>query len=260
MMIHIEPHGTLRWAGKIFMVIAVVMHGWTALASSEKTVADTRIRAQLISSQQTILSSEIAGNISKITLREGDSFKKDQQLVEFDCSLLNAQLEKVKALVEIARQGLAVSKRLEKLNSISSFEVNQALAKVKETEAELKMMEVQISKCSLAAPFSGRIAKRYVNAYQYVTPGEPLIDIVDTQRLEVRLIAPSNWLAWIKKGNRFSIEIEELQKEYLGRVVQLGPRIDPVSQSVTIIGEIKGEFHELLPGMSGWASFSRERK
>jgi membrane fusion protein, multidrug efflux system len=229
-------------------------------AAAQEGLSGNRIRAQITPYQQTTLSAEIAANISKLPLREGESFKKDQQLVEFDCALLNAQLNKAEATAEVARQGLKVNKRLEEFNSVSTLEVDQATARVKETEAEREAMKVNVSKCSLVAPFSGRIAKLYVDAHQYVTPGKPLMDILDSSRLEVRLIVPSDWLKWLKSGDRFLIQIEELKRTYQARVVRLGARIDPVSQSLPIIGEIEGTHSDLLSGMSGWASFNRAKR
>ena len=182
-------------------VLLVFLMAPLATAAQENPFGN-RIRAQLTAYQQTTLSSEIAANISKLPLREGEPFVKDQLLVEFDCALLNAQLNKADATAEVARQGLKVSKRLEELNSISKLEVDQATAKVKETEAEREAMKVNVSKCSLSAPYPGRIAKLHVDAFQYVTSGKPLMDILDTSRLEVRLIVPSGWLAWLKPGGR----------------------------------------------------------
>ena len=228
------------------------------LLSAQENPFGNRIRAQLTPFQQTTLSAEIAANISKLSLRDGEAFTKGQTLVEFDCALLNAQLNKGEATAEVARQGLKVSKKLEKLNSISNLEVDQASAKVKETEAELEAMKVNVSKCSLMAPYPGRIAKLHVDAFQYATPGKPLMDILDSNHLEVRLIVPSKWLTWLKPGSRFSLQIEELGRIYQAKVVRLGARIDPVSQSLPITGEIEGSHGELLPGMSGWASFKKQ--
>lgn len=243
-----------------FALLLTIVPFFVAPASAQEGFSGGRIRAQLTAFQQTTLSAEIAANISKLILREGEHFSKDQQLVEFNCALLNAQLNKAEAAAEVARQGLNVSSRLEKLNSISSLEVDQATAKVKETEAEREAMKVNVSKCSLLAPYSGRVAKLYVDAHQYVTPGKPLMDILDTERLEVRLIVPSGWLAWLKSGAAFSIQIEELGRTYQARVVRLGARIDPVSQTLPITGEIVGRHGELLPGMSGWANFSKAKR
>lgn len=228
--------------------------------SAQEGAPDGRIRVQLTPFQQTTLSTEISANISKLPLREGEVFHENQQLVEFDCSLLNALLNKAEASAEAARQALKVSKRLAELNSISSLEVDQATAKVKETEAEAEAMRVNVSKCILKAPYVGRIAKLHVDAYQYVTPGKPLMDIIDTSRLEVRLIVPSRWLSWLKPGSKFSIQIEELGRTYQARIIRIGARIDPVSQSLPLTGEIEGSHSELLPGMSGWANFSRAKR
>lgn len=252
-------HGRMnKLAGQIALSALLLL--FYQAAAAQENFSGNRIRAQLTPYQQTTLSAEIAANISKLSLREGDAFVKDQQLVEFDCALMNAQLNKAEASAEVARQGLNVSKRLEKLNSISSLEIDQATAKVKETEAEREAMKVNVSKCSLLAPYPGRIAKLHVDAYQYVTPGKPLMDILDSSRLEVRLIVPSGWLAWLKSGSRFSMQIDELGRSYSARVVRLGARIDPVSQSFPIIGEIEGSHSELIPGMSGWASFGKAKR
>ena len=250
-------HLFLRRAVYAYLIIYALVCAGIDTARAQEHATDNRIRAQLTSYQQTVLSAELAANISKLNLREGESFSKGQLLVEFDCALLNAQMKKANAVAEVARQALKVSKRLEELHSISRLEVDQAIAKAKETEAELETMRVQVSKCSLSAPYSGRIARLHVNPYQYVTPGSPLMDIVDTGRLEVRLIAPSSWLSWLEKGSVFSIQIEELGKTYQAQVVRLGARIDPISQSLPITGEIEGDYEELLPGMSGWAIFNR---
>jgi len=221
---------------------------------------DGRIRVQLTPYQQTTLSSEIAANISKLPLREGDAFKQGQILVEFDCALLNAQEHKAEAAAEAARAAFKVSTRLAELNSISKLEVEQARAKAKESEAELAAMKVTVGKCVLPAPFPGRVGKLQAEAFQYVTPGKPLMDILDTSRLEVRMIVPSRWLPYLKVGSRFTVHIEELGRAFPARVVRLGARIDPLSQSIPVVGEMIGGHEELLPGMSGWASIAKGRK
>lgn len=228
-----------------------------AAFAADDPATDGRIRVQFAARQQTVLSSELSARIASLSLREGDAFTKGQTLVTFDCGLFRAQLNKAEASAEVARQTLKVSRRLAELNSIGSLEVDQAAAKVKETEAEAAAMRTTVSKCTLAAPFSGRVAKMHAEPYQFVSPGKPLLEILDTRRLELQMIVPSRWLAWLKTGNRFTVRVEELDREYSGRVVRKGARIDPVSQSISLAGEVDGDHPELLPGMSGWATFKQ---
>jgi len=228
-----------------------------AWPQTQDQTADDRVRVQFAARHHTVLSSELSAKIATLKLREGDSFKAGQTLVTFDCSLFRSQLAKYQASAEAARQTLKVNRRLAELQSIGSLEVDQAEARVKETEAEVAAMRTTVSKCTLSAPFSGRVAKVQAEAYQFVSPGDPLLEILDTRRLELQMIVPSRWLAWLKPGNRFTVQVEELDREYTGRVVRTGARIDPVSQSISLAGEVEGDHPELLPGMSGWATFKR---
>jgi multidrug efflux pump subunit AcrA (membrane-fusion protein) len=116
-----------------------------------------------------------------------------------------------------------------------------------------------VGRCSIAAPFAGRVAKRHVAAHQYVTPGVPLLDILETGQLELQMIVPSKWLAWLKPGAAFTVQVEELGKSFPAKVQRLGAQIDPVSQTVAVFGVMDGSHAGLLPGMSGWAVFAGHR-
>jgi len=220
---------------------------------------DNHIRVQFVPYQQSVLSSELSAKIASMPLRDGDTFHAGQVLISFDCSLFRAQLNKAEASAQAARQTLKVDQRLAQLNSIGVLDVDLAAAKVKETEAEAGAMRAMVSKCSLVAPFNGRVAKLDAQAFEYVAPGKPLIEIIDTRRLELQMIVPSKWLAWLKVGSHFQVKVDELDREYTARIVRLGARIDPVSQTISLAGEVEGSHPELLPGMSGAASFKAEK-
>jgi len=213
------------------------------------------VRAQLVARNEVVLSSELAAKIDSLQLREGDAFRAGQLLVGFDCTLFKAQLNKAQSTAEAARQTLQVNQRLAELNSIGRLEVELADARLKESSAEVAYMQATVSKCAITAPFAGRIVKRLAASFQFVTPGTPLLAVQDAEELEIRMIVPSQWLATLKAGKRFTVQVDELGKSFAARVVRTGARIDPVSQSVDIIGAVEGKPATLLPGMSGWASF-----
>jgi RND family efflux transporter MFP subunit len=215
------------------------------------------VRVQFAALHETVLSSELSAKISALPFREGDTFAAGQALVTFDCSLFHAQLTKAEASAQAALETLAVSERLAKLNSIGALEVDQASAKSKEADAEASAMRATVQKCVLAAPFSGRVAKVSAKQYQFVAPGQALLEILNTQQLELQMIVPSKWLAWLKVGARFSVHVDELDQTFTGRVARLGARIDPVSQSLSLAGRVDGTHVQLLPGMSGIASFDK---
>lgn len=118
-------------------------------------------------------------------------------------------------------------------------------------QAEVGAQQALLSKCSIAAPFSGRVAEQRVQEQQYVQPGQAMLDIIDDSELELEFLVPSKWMSWIKTGGKLEVQIDETQKRYPARFTRIGARIDPVSQSIKVTASIEGKHADLIAGMSG---------
>jgi RND family efflux transporter MFP subunit len=206
-----------------------------------------------------MISSEVEGKVIQLPLKEGDAFKRGQLLVGFDCDLYAAQLRKVEASADAAGKVYAVNQKLSALHSVGELDVEQARARAKEADAEAAYVRTIVSRCQVMAPFPGRVSKRVVAQYEYVQPGKPLLQIVDTDDLELKLIVPSRWLARLRAGTALQVHIDDLNSDYAANIVRIGARVDPVSQTLEVSARIKGNRAELLPGMSGWVRFTEHR-
>ena len=60
----------------------------------------------------------------------------------------------------------------------------------------------------------------------------------------------SRWLSWLKVGYKFDLHIEETDKSYPVSVTRLGGRVDPVSQSIKVFGEILSGANELMADLA----------
>lgn len=214
------------------------------------------IRAQL-TAKSVLISSELAGKISQLTVKEGESFKKGQLLVSLNCSEQRAQLKKAKAIKQSAERTYSVNSRLSELNSVSVLDLELTKLELSKANADISLMNAILKKCSIHAPFSGRVAEQHAERYQFLKVGEPILDIIDDNKLTLTLLIPSNWLVWLKPAQSFKVFLEETQSEYPAKVTLIGARIDPVSQSIKIKGEIVGKHDGLLAGMSGRAIFDK---
>ena len=95
------------------------------------------------------------------------------------------------------------------------------------------------------------MAEQKVREQQFVQPGQAMLDIIDDSVLELEFLVPSRWLAWLRQGGSFTVQIDETQKSYPAKFIRIGARVDPVSQSVKVAAAIDGRFPELIAGMSG---------
>lgn len=209
------------------------------------------IRAQLLPRRFTTVASEIGAKISRLPVAEGGSFKSGQLLVSFDCSLQQAQMQKAQAELDGAAQTLKSNERLSELNSVGKLELDLSRSAVNRAKAEIGANRALLGKCSVAAPFSGRVAEQHVREQQYVQAGQAMLDILDDSVLELEFLVPSRWLVWLRIGAVFQVQIDETGKTYPAKFIRIGARVDPASQSIKVAAAIDGKFPELMAGMSG---------
>lgn len=209
------------------------------------------IRAQLLPRRYTTIAAEIGARVHRLPVPEGGSFRAGQLLVSFDCTLQQAQLRKAQADLQGAEQTLKSNQRLSELNSVGQLELDLSRTAVHKAKAEIGAHQAVLSKCSVSAPYSGRVAEQKAREQQYVQPGQALLDILDDSVLELEFLVPSRWLSWLKVGGKFEVQIDETGKRYPAKFIRVGARVDPVSQSVKLAAAIDGRFPELIAGMSG---------
>ncbi|SAI74692.1 RND efflux membrane fusion protein [Bordetella ansorpii] len=209
-------------------------------------------RAQLVASQRALLSSELAGKIASVPFRDGQSFKKGDVLISYDCALNRARLERAVQAEGAAHKKLAVAEQLEKLSSISRADVDQARAGVAVSRAETGVERVMVNRCTVTAPYAGRVGEAFVRPLESVAEGKELLSIYDNSAFELETIVPSRWLAWLKTGYPMHITVDETGRTYQAVVARIAGTVDPVSQSVKVVGRLDGKTAaDLLPGMSG---------
>lgn len=212
-------------------------------------------RAQIVATRRAVIASALSGRIDRLPFREGERFARGDALVVYDCALNRARLQRAAQAEAAARKKLAVAEQLDALRSISQADVEQARAAVEVARAETGVERVLVERCTITAPFSGRVADTYARAAESVGEGEKLLSIYDDSAFEVETIVPSHWLAWLKPGSPLRVTVEETGKTYAASVSHIAGAVDPVSQSVKIIGRLAANASagaiDLLPGMSG---------
>ena len=225
----------------------------SSLCASDNLTA----RAVIVSLDRTILSSEIAGEIVELSKYEGDSFKKDEVLIKIDCSIYRAQKRKIEVEKEIARLELEKNQKLDKYGSVGAFEIKVSTENYNKQIAENDIAAINVSRCEIKAPFDGKVAIKKVSKYQSIKPQDELLEIVG-DNLEAKIVVPSSWLLWLKKGMNINLNIDETGTAVKAQIVQVDSIIDPTSQSITVRAKLIKPFGNIIPGMSATANFYQQ--
>ncbi len=209
------------------------------------------IRAQLSPVTYTTIAAELGAKVQELPFREGEQFKKGEQLVAFDCAAQRAQYQKSKASLSIAERNFNTNRKLLALGSVGRIEYENSASEFQKAKADSEELAAIVAKCTIFAPFDGRVVEQKVRAQQFVQTGQPVLDILDNTALELEFIAPSKWTPWLVQGYAFLIKIDETGKSYPAKITRVGARIDSISQTVKVAAIVDGEYTELSPGMSG---------
>ncbi len=213
------------------------------------------VRAQLVSLQKGVFSAGINAIVERIYVQEGQMVERGMRLLSFDCDALEAAQAMAQARVRSADATLKVNLELLKLNSVGPLEVELNQADLDVAKGELDSVLAQLKHCEVRAPFAGAITARTVESHQFVAEGEPLLELVSRDNLEVRMLMPSTSLSWLTIGSGFNMLVEELNTAMAGKIVRIGGAVDPVSLTVPVFGKFEQDNDLLLPGMSGRVQF-----
>ncbi len=233
------------------------LNAQTVQGAGGASVASQTPRVLLVPAQETTLVSQMVGRVNSLAGSIGTSFRAGQPVIRMECSEHDAKLRIAEAEYNSAKENLDAKKRLFELRAAGEVEVSMAASAADKARAQIEYAKTQIRLCSIPAPFSGRIVKLHIREFQSVNVGAPLVDIVSAGSLKTRLNAPSKWLTWLKPGTKFMVHIDETGKSYPASVTAVNGRVDAVSQSIEIEGQVNGAYSELLAGMSGSAKFSQ---
>lgn len=239
-----------------------------------KTIADIAIYplrdapATALSLNQSTLSAEISGRIVQTLTQVGEQVTVGQAIARIDCTendlnvkRASADLKAFKAELSLINWQLEQARKLAKTNNASAELVKKYEAQEKSLEAKVAnhsaMLDTVKSKqghCVLRAPFAGVITQRYANLGEFVIPGSKMVDMVDTEHLEVEAQLHENEVFQLKEAH--SIVFTANHQTFPVQVRAIVPSRNP--QSRTQVVRLLFAKHVPLPGTPGRLVWSSE--
>lgn len=213
------------------------------------------IRVLLSPELETTLVSQMVGRVVGLRSQIGARVEKGQVVVRFECNEAAARVDMARAEFAAARETLTAKENLRKLEAVGDMEVALAAAGSDRAKAAVELAKAQLSQCTVASPFAGRLVKAHVKLHQGVNVGTPLLELVSDGPLKIRLNAPSRWLTQLREGTPFEVTINETGRTYPAKVTAINARVDAVAQTIELEARLNGAPPELRPGMSGVARF-----
>ena len=173
-----------------------------------------------------------------------------------------AQLEEAaknhERIQSLFKDRVSARSELDTAESTHKVAVNRHAAALEETRtrqaaltqrrAEHEIAKQQLADCTVRAPFSGIAQARMVSPGEFLAAGAPVLKLVQSNPLRLRLEVPEREAGAIRAGQKVRLFIEGDTNTYAGVLSRISPAIDEHSRVLVVEADVPA--HDVLrPGL-----------
>jgi len=142
--------------------------------------------------EQTEIHPEVSGRFIRLSVKEGSFVQKGTVLAKLFDEDLIAQLQKLKVQLQVAEKTEQRQSDLLKIGGISQQDYDLSLLSVSGLKADIEILQTEIDKTVVRAPFSGTLGFKNISVGAYVTPQTVVTTIRQTDVLKLEFSVPEN--------------------------------------------------------------------
>jgi membrane fusion protein (multidrug efflux system) len=203
----------------------------------------------LMASEEITVTTEISGIVRSIHFEEGKRVKQGDLLVKIDDAELQAQRDKSahqKALIE---QTLERQKVLLEKEAISRESFDKVQTDLLVIDSDLKLLNTQIEKKQIRAPFDGIVGFRSVSPGTYLQPGARIARLVKSSPLRLEFSVPERYQSADLAGRDVFFTVAGYNDTFEAQVYALEPTVDAQTRSLLLRALYPNTDLRLIPGM-----------
>lgn len=207
-----------------------------------------RVTGSAIANAEVELRSETSGLITQLNLREGSKVQRGQLIVKINDADLRAQRRQFELEMTLAKDTERRQKQLFERGAISQEDYDLALNRLNVIEAQLALVDAQIARTEIRAPFAGTVGLRYVDMGDYLTPSTRITTLQNIDSIKIDFSVPEQYSGLVERGDRIEFRVAGVDQTFAGRIFAVEPRIDPTSRSLPIRAIAPNPSGRILPG------------
>ena len=198
--------------------------------------------------EQVEIRSEVSGIVESINFEEGSNVKKGQILFRVNDIELRAELIKARTAQKLAAENERRAKLLLEKEAISQEEYEIVSADAQSARAQTQLINAQLSKAVVRAPFSGKIGLRSISKGTYITPTTVVANLVNISQIKITFSIPEKYASQMKVGNEISFSVAGDSTKYNAKIYALEPEIEIATRTLKLRAVTQNTKGALLPG------------
>ncbi len=125
--------------------------------------------------------------------------------------------------------------------------------------AVVDLQRKKLRDTSVRAPFASSVKERQVTVGQYVRANTPLLTLVKTDPIRLRVEIPERMAPWVKVGQIAKVTVEAFRdREFQGKIWRISPTVDQSKRTFVVEALIANQAGDLKPGSYAKAHVSTD--
>jgi len=158
----------------------------------------------ITSSREVAVVSEIAQKIVQVAFQEGGNVSRGQLLYKLNDAELKAHLKGLDAELKLARLNEQRMSNLMKTETVNQQQYDETAVKLQSLEAQREILQVELNKTEIRAPFSGKIGISNFDPGAFVSSGTVLVSLQDQGSVKLNFSVPEKYFPLVKTGNKIN--------------------------------------------------------
>ena len=219
-------------------------------------VQEESVAGSVLAEKEVTIASEVSKKIRSIHFKEGGHVSKGQVLYKLDDNDIRARLKQVQAEVALARLSESRLSQLLKSESVRQEEYDVAQTKLQSLQAAEELLQIELDKTSVTAPFSGVVGITKAEVGSLVSPGQSLVTLQDQGNVKIHFTVAEKYLQHVKIGKQITFSVAGENQRLTARISATESGIDNQSRAITVHAISPNVDGKLKPGMSSRVYFS----
>ena len=218
------------------------------VAKTETFDNNLSLSGSIEANEQVEIRSEVSGIVESINFKEGSFVSKGQLLFRVNDAELRALLRQAMTKQGLASENERRANLLLKKEAISQEEYEIARAEFKSTQSQSQLIQAQIAKTAVRAPFYGKIGLRNISPGTYITPAILVANLVNIAKLKITFSIPEKYATQVKTNGTLSFTVSGSTEKFTARVYAVEPSVDANTRTLQVRAIAENSHGKLLAG------------
>lgn len=200
--------------------------------------------------QSADLAFKYGGILETLHVKEGSKVHQGQVLAKVSSPSMESTLRSAQATLDQAQDAYERLKKVHDNGSLPEIKWKEMVANLEKAQSAVDLANAMLAENVITAPFSGTIASINAQAGENLQPLRPVIRLINTNRLSVKISVPEEEITKIQIGAPAEIIIPALDNQrYSGKIAEKSMTSSLLTHSYPVKVLIEHPDKELTPGM-----------